>query len=153
MNDRITLPLWEPVQAHKALQTAWMHAKSMLLAGHRLVLEIKPEPKSREQEKKYHAQIRDIARQYVHAGRRWDEEDLKRLLVDAFREETKNDPELRDEWAALGDLRLAPAIGRDGFVALGYQTRKFTKKLGSAFIEWLYAFGAENGIEWTGEAA
>jgi hypothetical protein len=108
--------------------------------------------KSREQEEKYHAQIGDIARQFEHAGRKWDAEDMKRLLVDAFRRETKDDVNLRDHWKAMGDMRLAPAIGADGFVMLGYQTRKFPKPLASAFIEWLYAFGAENDIRWTGAA-
>lgn len=35
MADRITLNLWEPVQAHKALMHAWTHAKAWLMAGHR----------------------------------------------------------------------------------------------------------------------
>jgi hypothetical protein len=104
-------------------------------------------PKSRDQEKHYHALIGDIARQYVHAGRRWDAEDMKRLLVDAFRRETKDDPALREYWAAIGDFRLAPAIGADGFVMLGYPTRKFPKPLASAFIEWLIAFAVENDIQ------
>lgn len=108
--------------------------------------------KSREQEKLYHAQIRDIARHYVHAGRKWDAEDMKRLLVDAFRRETKDDPVLRDYWAMFGDMRLAPAIGSDGFVALGYPTRRFPKPLASAFIEWLYAFGVEVGVVWSRDA-
>jgi hypothetical protein len=108
--------------------------------------------KSREQEKLYHAQIGDIARQWTHAGRKWDADDMKRLLVDAFWRDTKADTDLRDWWATFGDLRLAPAINSDGFVALGYPTRKFPKPLASAFIEWLYAFGVEAGIVWSRDA-
>lgn len=109
--------------------------------------------KSREQEKLYHAQIGDIAKQYVHAGRKWEAEDMKRLLVDAFRRETKDDPVFREYWASFGDLRLAPPLGdADGFVALGYPTRRFPKPLASAFIEWNYAFGSENGIVWSRDA-
>lgn len=108
--------------------------------------------KTREQEKLYHAQINDIARQYAHAGRKWEADDMKRLLVDAFRRDTKDDPDLRDLWATFGELRLAPAIGADGFVALGYPTRRFPKRLASAFIEWLYAFGVEAGIAWSKDA-
>lgn len=108
--------------------------------------------KSRDQEKLYHAQIGDIARQYVHAGRKWDAEDMKRLLVDAFRRDTKDDENLRAYWQLFGEMRLAPAIGADGFVALGYPTRRFAKPLASAFIEWLYAFGAEVGVSWSREA-
>src|SRR3546814_10960294 len=64
----------------------------------------------------------------IHAGRTWDDEDMKRILVDAFKHETKNDPDFVDLWANMGDLRLVPAIGRDGFVPLGEQTRRFPKK-------------------------
>lgn len=105
--------------------------------------------KTRGQEEKYHAMFGDIARQYAHAGRKWDDEDMKRLLVDAFRHETKTDPEFAPLWAEMGEMHLVPAIGRDGFVALGTQTRKLPRKLASALVEWLYAFGAENDIQWS----
>lgn len=110
---------------------------------------VRPPRKSRDQEERYHAMIGDIARQFEHAGRRWDAEDMKRLLVDAFKQDTRDDPDLSPLWREMGDLRLVPAIGRDGFVALGDQTRKFPKRLASAFIEWLFAFGAERGVEWS----
>jgi hypothetical protein len=97
-------------------------------------------------ERCYHAHIGDIARQYEHAGRKWEAEDMKRLLVDAFRADTKDDNDLKEHWAAMGDFRIAPSIGRDGFVVLGYQTRKFPKPLANAFITWLEAFMAENHI-------
>jgi hypothetical protein len=106
-------------------------------------------PKSRIQEEKYHAMFGDIAEQYTHAGRKWGDEDMKRLLIDAFKHETKDDPDLAQAWKDMGDMGLAPAIGRDGFVVLGTQSKKFPKVLASALIEWLYAFGAENGIQWS----
>lgn len=36
--------------------------------------------KTRAQEMRYHAMIGDIARQYTHAGRKWEPRDMKRLL-------------------------------------------------------------------------
>lgn len=129
-------------------------ARARALEAVRLAMEgwevlVRPPRKSRDQEERYHAMIGDIALQYVHFGRKWDAEDMKRILVDAFKYETRNDPDLCELWAEMGDLRLVPAIRRDGFVALGDQTRKFPKKLASAFIEWLFAFGVENDIQWT----
>jgi len=106
-------------------------------------------PKSRIQEEKYHAMFGDIARQYEHAGRKWHEEDMKRLLVAAFKHDTKDDPDLKEAWKQVGDIELAPAIAGGGFVVLGTQTKRFPKVLASALIEWLYAFGAENDIRWT----
>jgi hypothetical protein len=57
---------------------------------------IAPPRKSRAQEEKYHAQIGDISRQYTHAGRKWDEENMKRLLVAAFKDDTKDDEDLAE---------------------------------------------------------
>lgn len=105
--------------------------------------------KTRPQEKHYHALIGDIADQYRHKGRSWEREDMKRLMVDAFWYDTRHDPDLAEAWSEVSALQLAPAIGRDGFVALGLQTRRFSKVLAIAFIEWLYAFGNENGVRWT----
>lgn len=105
--------------------------------------------KTREQEERYHAMIGDISKQYDHFGQKWNSTDMKRILVDAFKRDTANDPDLMPEWAKMGEVRMAPCIGGGGFVVLGDQTRNFSRKLGSAFIEWLFAFGAENGIRWS----
>ena len=37
--------------------------------------------KKRAQEEKYHAMIGEIAKQVEHIGRKWDADDMKRLLV------------------------------------------------------------------------
>lgn len=103
--------------------------------------------KSRIQEEKYHAMIGEIAEQHKLFGRLWDAEDMKRILVDQFRRDTIKDPDIAPLWAAMGHVEMCPSIDGMGVVALGVQTRKFGKKLGSVFIEWLYAFGAENGIK------
>jgi hypothetical protein len=103
------------------------------------------EPKSiktREQEEKYHALIGEIAVKEVLYGKKLDAESWKRLLIDAFRHETRNDPDLRDEWAKFGDVELLPALNHNGFVMVGAQSRRFGVKLGSAFIDWLEAFKA-----------
>ena len=152
MTDRLTFTLWNPQQAHASLMEALQWAKSMLMAGHRLVLEIRLEGKTRPQEKKYHAQIGDIARQVMLGDRFWPDEDAKRILVSAFREDTKADPDLAPHWATFGQWQLVPGL-RGEFVVTGIPTRKFPKPLASAFIEWLYAFGAEHGVKWGMDAA
>lgn len=104
--------------------------------------------KSREQEKKFHAQIGDIARQYKFLEMYWHKDDMKRLLVHQFWSDTQDDPDLAGEWQRM-NMRLAPSLDMKSIVLLGKQTRDFTVKLGSAFIEWLYAFGDTNGIQWS----
>jgi hypothetical protein len=147
---RQTAVLATPAQAHAVMSSLWASCiKPALTAGQRLEVVVREARKSRDQEAKYHAMFEDIARQYTHAGRKWDGDDMKRLLVAAFKHETKDDPDLGPLWKEMGEMELAPAILGGGFVLLGTQTKKFPKKLATALIEWLYAFGAENDICWT----
>lgn len=110
---------------------------------------IKPPLKSREMEEKYHAMIGDIAEQWEFCGRRWDAEDMKRLLIDQFRRDTARDEDLAPLWREMGVVEMAPSIDGSGVVALGIQSRRFPKKLASAFIDWLDAFGAEREVRWS----
>ena len=146
MAERIVLSMWEPVQAHKALMHAWTHAKAWLTAGHRLVLEVRPE--NRRDNHNRHFQISTQL-----GGDLADAEDAKRILISAFRIDTRNDPDLANEWAKFGDVRMGRGL-RGEVVLMGIQSRDFTIKLARAFIEWLYAFGAEAGVAfkaWEGD--
>jgi hypothetical protein len=109
---------------------------------------VKEPVKSRDQEAKYHAQIGDIAAQWLYLGVKWTPEQMKRILVNGFKEDTKDDPDLAECWRSMGELQAIPGM-RGGLVVLGDQTRRFPKKLASAFVEWLYALGAEVGVVWT----
>jgi hypothetical protein len=115
--------------------------------GFRLVLS--EARKSREQEEKYHAMFGDIAKQMPMHGRLRDEETIKRLCVDQFYRDTKDDPDLREHWRGMGELEMLPSLDGSGVVALGWQTRRFPKPLASALVEWLYALGAEGGVVWS----
>lgn len=134
-----------PESVAPVLERARKHALEAVKEGMHEVV-IRKATKSRDQECKAHAMIADIAEQYQHAGRQWAAEDLKRLLVDAFKHETLKDPEFAHLWQEMGETRVVPAIGRDGFVVLGEQTRRFPAKLASGFMDWLAAFAAEHHI-------
>ena len=58
---------------------------------------------------------------------------------------------VKQEWLDMGHIEMCPSIDRTGIVVLNFLTRNFSKKLAGAFIEWLFAFGVESGIEWTDE--
>lgn len=105
--------------------------------------------KSREQEEHYHALIGDIAKQDTVYGKKLPAESWKRLLIDAFKHDTHADPDLAPLWRTFGDVELVPALNHPGFVMVGDQSRKFGVKLASAFIDWLYAYGAEHHIRWS----
>ena len=102
--------------------------------------------KTRDQEERYHAMIGDIARQWQFMGRRWHQDDMKRLMVDAFAHA------MRQAGTPLHhDGRVVPSIDGERVVQLGVQTSKFHKREASEFIEYLFAFGGEHGIQWSNE--
>jgi len=119
-------------------------AKALVDAGIDVVLEIRTLSKTRVQESRYHAMIGEVAAQI--GGDLMDEADAKRILISAFRIDTLKD--MADEWAKFGELRIGRGL-RGETVLLGTQSRNFCMKLASAFIEWLYAFGAENSVEFS----
>ncbi|PRH41097.1 hypothetical protein C6T65_17580 [Burkholderia vietnamiensis] len=141
MNDKQTYRLVHSTARQLA-------SRACIQAPDGFIVEFKPPSKSRDQEARYHAMIGDIAGQVLLLGRRWDREDMKRLLVDQF---------VRDMAAAGAPLHnsgsVVPSIDGTGIVQLGVQTRGFRKAEASAFIEWLFAFGAENNVTWSETAA
>lgn len=152
MSDRLVLSMWEPVQAKQAVNAAWLHIKGWLGAGgERLVLTVSTETRRDNHNRHFHSLIAQIAKQL--GGDLAEPEDAKRILISAFRIDTRNDSDLAGEWAKFGDVRMGRGL-RGEVVLMGIQSRDFTIKLARAFIEWLYAFGAEAGVQfkaWEGE--
>lgn len=106
--------------------------------------------KSREQEEKYHAMIGDLAEQCTFMGRKWSKDDWKRLLIDAFVRVMREDAKAEgnpDPFGGQGEV--VPALDGHGFVQLGVQSRGFKKGIASQFIEYLNAYGNENGVQWS----
>lgn len=103
------------------------------------------EPKRKDiQSDKFHAMIGDIAKQSDYAGKRWDADDMKRILVDEFADE------MRNSGAPLHhDGRLIPSENGRRVIQLGIQTREFWVKEAAQFIEYLYAYGVDRGVVWT----
>jgi len=151
MAERLTMQLWEPVQAHKAFMHLYNTSKPYLMAGHRMVAKLEPETRRENHNRHFHSLIGQIAQQI--GGDLADAEDAKRILISAFRIDTRNDPDLMGEWAKFGEVRMGRGL-RGEVVLLGIQSRDFTIKLARAFIAWLYAFGAEHGVRfkaWEGD--
>ena len=122
-------------QAQALMNNLWPKVKEALKSGKKLTMEIKAQSKSRDTEKLYHELIGQIAKQAQHMGAKWSAEDFKRLLVDQF---------MRD--IGEGGGRVIPNLDGTGIIQLGTQTRNFTQEQGSEFIEWLYAWAANNGV-------
>lgn len=132
MAERITLSLWEPVQAHKAIMTAWAHAKGWLVAGdQRLTLEIRPEKRSDAQNRRLWAMLADISAQVDWYGHKLTSEEWK----DVFS-------------ASLKRTKVVPGLD-GGFVVCGQSTSKMTKAEMCEMQELMEAFGAEKGVRFT----
>lgn len=128
MPDRLTLTLREPVQAHKALMEVWRLAKSLLLAGHRLVLEVRPEKRSDPQNRRMWAMLHDISEQVNWHGNRLTDEEWKDVFT-----------------AALKRQKVVPGLD-GGFVVCGQRTSKMTKAEMAELQELMEAFGAQQGV-------
>lgn len=131
MPDRLTLTLWEPTKAHQSLQEAWRHIKSMLMAGHRLVLEVRPEKRSDAQNRRLWAMLHDISEQVNWHGNRLTDEEWKDVFT-----------------AALKRQKVVPGLD-GGFVVCGQRTSKMTKAEMSELQELMEAFGAQQGVRFT----
>ena len=129
MAERLTLSLWEPVQAHKAIMTAWHHAKGWLMAGdQRLTLEIRPEKRSDAQNRRLWAMLADISAQVDWYGQKLTSEEWK----DVFS-------------ASLKRTKVVPGLD-GGFVVCGQSTSKMTKDEMCELQTLMEAFGAQKGV-------
>jgi uncharacterized heparinase superfamily protein len=123
-------------QAHTVLKDLWPKIKETLQAGKQLRLEVKKATRSTDQNDMFHALIDMVAKKMKAAGSEWTAEDWKRLLIDAWANETGR---------KIG--KIAPSLDGQRVVQLGLQSHKFTVEEGSEFIEWLMAWMADKGIE------
>jgi len=132
MTERQRFTLWEPVQAHKVLtQQIWPLLKAMLMAGHRMVVEIKPETRTLAQNARLWAMLTDVAKQVDWYGRKLSAEEWKHVMTASM---TKQD--------------VVPGID-GGFVVLGKSTSKMTKPEMSELQQLIEAFGAQQGVRFT----
>ncbi|UBB18351.1 recombination protein NinB [Comamonas odontotermitis] len=142
MTERISLSLWEPVQAKQAVNHIWNTAKALMLAGHRLVITLAPETRTQAQNRLMWPLLTAYSKQlqWPINGRLvyMTPDEWKDVLSAAFKGET---------------VRLA--MGLDGgVVMLGLRTSKFSKKQFAEWIEFLYSTAAARGVDlpaWEGE--
>lgn len=107
------------------------------------------ERKTREQEERYHAMIGDVARQCKHLNQQLDSLAWKRLLVDQFsRESAELDPKLAEYWKRNA-IRFMPSLDGSCVVELSARTRTFPKYVATAFIDWLFSWGADRDVKWS----
>lgn len=130
--DKIRMTLFEPVQAHKVLtQQIWPFIKASIIAGHRMMVEVKQETRSLEQNSRLWAMLTDVSKQVNWYGRKLTPEEWKHVTT-----------------AALEKQDVVPGID-GGFVVLGKSTSKMTKGEMSELQTLIEAFGAQQGVRFT----
>lgn len=144
------------------MERAYYHVRDLIRSGKRIEVVIREWSKSRDQEKKYHAMLRDFSRQIKfeysvdedngkvvrlrgrNKKKTYSTEVWKALLVDKFAQEKK----------AMGEPLRHPGqtiISLDGMreITVRPSTKQFLMSEAGDFIEFLYAEGTEMGIRWS----
>lgn len=130
-----TFTLVNAQQGHTAMQSAWMQAKALLMAGHRLRLTVKPETRSTAQNARMWAMLEDVSSQVEWHGRKLSKEDWKHIFS-----------------ASLKKQDAVPGID-GGFVVLGQSTSKMTVREMGDLMTLMEAFGAEQGVRFSAPEA
>lgn len=128
MAEALRAHLLNPTQARQPFENAWHTAKALLLAGHRLTLEVKPEVRSDAANRRLWAMLTEISRQVDWYGQKLTPEEWKHVFS-----------------AALRKQKVVPGLD-GGFVVLGLSTSKMTRGEMSEMQELMTAFGVERNV-------
>lgn len=123
---------YEPSQAHKVLTSVvWPEVKAQTMAGRRMVVEVRAETRSLEQNARLWAMLTDISKQVEWYGHRLTPDEWK----DVFS-------------ASLKRTKVVPGLD-GGFVVCGQSTSKMTIAEMCEMQELMEAFGAQKGVRFT----
>lgn len=124
-----TYTLYNAQQGYKVLLDIWKLLKSMLMAGHRMQVTVRKEKRSNAQNSKMWAMLTEVSSQVVWHGQRLTSDEWKDFFT-----------------AALKRQKVIPGMD-GGFVVLGSSTSEMTKEELAEMIEFIYAFGAQKGVQ------
>ena len=134
MPDRFTARLWNAQQGHQAIEAAWRYAKPLVLAEHRLVLEVRPENRTLDQNAHFHALCGDIARSGIEwFGKPRKADEWKVLLVSGHAKATNQEAD------------VVPGLEGE-LVNLRESTARMSRARASSLIEYSLAFCAEHDV-------
>lgn len=120
----------DPEQIRFALKWAEEMIRQGLKGGE-VVMRLGRKRRTLDQNALLWAVLSDVASQVVWHGQRLAKEEWKDIFT-----------------AALKQQKVVPGL-EGGFVVLGTSTRRMTKQEFSDLLELIFAFGAEQGVEWS----
>ncbi len=133
--DRVKVELTNPQQARQMLTTTVLPAiKAHLMAGTKLVLEVRGMTRTNDQNKMLHSILKDLSDQVTWFDRKLSPEGWKHLLT-----------------GHLSGVELVPNLDGNGFVSLtkGKPTSSMTKREISDLFELAWSFGNDKGVQWS----
>ena len=131
----LALRLLNPQQAHGALQQAWKYTKGHLGAGcGPLVLELRKETRTTQQNRLLHALFADVSRQAQWLGKTLPSEQWKLLFVSGHAVATGQGAE------------VAPGLEGE-FLNLRESTARMGKARMASLLEYVMAWCALHGVE------
>lgn len=130
---RLALTLHNPQQGRAEITRAWEWCKAMLMAGHRLQLDVKPQTRSLAQNSRLWAMLTEISQQVDWYGRKLTPEEWKHVFS-----------------ASLKKQDVVPGLD-GGFVVLGLSTSKMTRGEMADLQELISAFGAQQGVKFSAQ--
>lgn len=112
----------------------WPQLKASLIAGKRMVLELKPETRSLKQNAVLWARLTDVSEQVDWYGKKLSQADWKHVFS-----------------ASLAKREVVPNLDGTGFVALGMSTSNMTKAELQDLNELIMAFGSNRTppVKWS----
>lgn len=135
MTERLTLAMYDPEQALKAIDSKlWPLLLAHLKVGRRMVLELREEKRSNAENALLHAMVSHIAKTKEWAGSKHDIDTWKRLLVAAW-------CRARNE-----QVEILPALDGHGVDIVFRKTSKLTRKECAELIDFVFAWGVQNDI-------
>lgn len=139
VSERIALSLWNPQQGYQAVLQAWAHAKSQLFAGHRLVLELRPETRSDAVNRLLHARLGDVSKQCQWAGAYRSKDTWRRLFTSSWLR-------VRNE-----HVEVLPALDGHGLDIVYASTTNLSNAQCSELAEYVMAWGSsqEPPVKWS----
>lgn len=132
---RQTATLFNPQQGRAEISTViWPAAKALLMAGHRLTIEVRTDTRTLKQNRLMWSVMHDLSKQVQWCGRRLTPEGWKEWLT-----------------GHLDGQELLPNMDGTGFISIsrGRSTSQMTVKEMTAVIDLAHAFGAERGVKWS----
>ena len=134
MSEALIVRLFEPTQAWQSIKSAWIWCKSMLVAGNRLTLEIRPETRSSAQNRLLHALISDAAKQAQWMGKKRSAAEWKVLFVSGH------------SVATNAGADLVPGLEGE-FCNIRESTARMSRARLSSLVEYVMAWCMQNGVQ------